>query len=61
MQYIDFGDLQSTGDPDFRAPIQACYDFELSDIMGFRYDWNRKILAQFYATYFWDQQEDVVH
>jgi hypothetical protein len=29
--------------------------------MGFRYDWNREILAQFHATYFWDQEEDEIH
>lgn len=35
--------------------IKACYDYELVDIMGSRYD------SQFHATYYWDQGNDEVH
>lgn len=55
MQFIDFGDLQSRDDHEFNAAIKACDRFELTEIMGFRHDWNKEILAQFHATYFWDR------
>lgn len=61
MQYIDFQDLTDRDDPAFAAAITTCDRFQLTDIMSFRYDWNREILAQFHATYFLDQEEDEMH
>ena len=29
----------------------------LYDIMGFRYDWNEEILAQFHCSLYYDEQE----
>jgi hypothetical protein len=50
MQFIDFSELEEMSE--FAAVIKTCDRFQLTDIMSFRYDWNREILAQFYATYF---------
>jgi len=33
----------------------------LKDIMGFQYDWNREILAQFHATFFHDVANETFH
>jgi hypothetical protein len=30
----------------------------MTDIMSFRYDWNKEILAQFHATYYWNREVD---
>ena len=32
-------------------------DLGLYDIMGFRYDWNEEILAQFHCSLFYDERE----
>ena len=61
MHYVDFEDMQRKEEPEFNAAIKTCDRFDLTDIMSFRYDWNEEILAQFHATYFWDQDEDIVH
>jgi hypothetical protein len=59
MQYVDFNELQDRNE--FAAAIKTCDRFQLTDIMSFRYDWNREILAQFHATYFWNMDEDEIH
>jgi hypothetical protein len=50
MQFIDFGDLQ--GRKEFNVALTTCDRLDLTEIMGFRHDWNKKVLAQFHATYF---------
>lgn len=52
MHYVDFNDLQERNEYEFATAIRICDSFELTDLMSFRYDWNREILAQFRATYF---------
>jgi hypothetical protein len=61
MQYIDFNEMQDKQEAEFNATIRTCDRFELSDIMSFRYDWNKEILAQFHATYFWNKESDETH
>jgi hypothetical protein len=45
VQYIDFNELQDKEESEFNTAILTYDRFELSDIMSFRYDWNREILA----------------
>jgi hypothetical protein len=59
MQFIDFGDLQ--GRKEFNVALTTYDRFDLTEIMGFRHDWNKEVLAQFHATYFWDQNRDEIH
>jgi len=61
MHFIDFDAMQAKEEPDFDAAIKVCDKFELSTLMSFKYDWNREILAQFHATYFWNRDNDEVH
>jgi hypothetical protein len=61
MQYIDFDDMRRKSEPEFNAAITSCDRFDLTDIMQFSYNWNIEILSQFHATYFLDQDQDVVH
>ena len=61
MQYIDFGDLESRDDHGFAVAIKTCDRFEMTDIMSFMHDWNREILAQFHATYYWNREVDELH
>ena len=60
MQYIDWDEMQEKEEPEFDKVIKICDRFQLSDIMGFQYNWN-EVLAQFHATYFYDQTSDEIH
>ena len=61
MQYIDWDEMQDKEEPEFDNVIKICDKFQLSDIMGFQYNWNEEVLAQFHATYFYDQTSDKIH
>jgi hypothetical protein len=38
MHYVDFGEMAKKDEPEFDAAIEACSNFELTDIMSFRHD-----------------------
>ena len=61
MQYIDWDEMQKKEEPEFNKVIKICDRFQLSDIMGFQYNQNEEVLAQFHATYFYDQSSDKIH
>jgi hypothetical protein len=61
MQYVDWDGLQDKEEAEFDKVIKICDRFQLSDIMGFQYHWNKEVLAQFHATYFYDQSTDDIH
>jgi hypothetical protein len=35
--------------------------FQMKDLMGFKYDWNAEIIAQFHATFFYDSYAYSIH
>jgi len=43
--------VENMNDPFFNEAIAKCKEMGLYDIMGFRYDWNEEILAQFTPLY----------
>jgi hypothetical protein len=49
IKFIDFNELQERNE--FATAIKTYDRFQLTDIMSFRYDWNREILAQFHAIF----------
>ena len=61
MQYIDWDDMQDKEEPAFDMVIKMCDRFQLLDIMGFQYNWNEEVLAQFHATYFYDQTSNEIN
>jgi hypothetical protein len=61
MQYIDWDEIHDKEEPKFDKVIKVCDRLELSDIMGFQYHWNEEVLAQFHATYFYDQSSNEIH
>jgi hypothetical protein len=52
MKYIDWDHIESMNTLDSKRVIDIVIEHGLKDIMDFQYDWNRKILAQFHATFF---------
>ena len=42
--------MERENDPMFNEIINACANKRIKKLMGFRNDWNKEIVAQFYAT-----------
>jgi hypothetical protein len=44
-------------DPIYDQAIVACERAHIKNLMGFKYDWNIEVIAQFYATlYMWSKE-----
>jgi hypothetical protein len=56
-KYIDWAYFEKMNDLFFNQAIAKCKEFGLYDIMGFRYDWNEEILAQFHSSLFYDARQ----
>ena len=49
-QWVDWDHMERENDPMFNEIINACASKRIKKLMGFRNDWNKEIIAQFYAT-----------
>jgi hypothetical protein len=49
-QYVDWTYMESKSDPMFTKLSTVCGHQRVNELMDFRQDWNREIIAQFYAT-----------
>jgi hypothetical protein len=49
-QYVDWEHMARKNDPIFNEVISNCERQRVKVLMGFRWDWNKEIIAQFYAT-----------
>ncbi|RLM61010.1 hypothetical protein C2845_PM14G07260 [Panicum miliaceum] len=54
-QFIDLSHLKKLGDP---ILIEECKK-RVYKIMGFQHNWNREVIAQFYATCYFDVSNDM--
>jgi hypothetical protein len=55
-KYVDWAYFEKLN-PFFNQAIAKCKEFGLYDIMGFRYDWNEEILAQFHSSLYYDARK----
>ena len=49
-QWVDWDHMEKANDPMFNDIINACANKRIKKLMDFRHDWNKEIIAQFYAT-----------
>ncbi|RLN11191.1 retrotransposon protein, putative, Ty1-copia subclass [Panicum miliaceum] len=56
-RYVDWAYFERLDDPFFNEAIAKCKEFGLYDIMGFRYNWNEEILAQFHSSMYYDARK----
>jgi hypothetical protein len=49
-QYVDWEHMARKNDPIFNEVISYCERQRVKELMGFQQDWNKEIIAQFYAT-----------
>ena len=61
MKYIDWDHIESMNTLDSKRVIDIVIEHGLKDIMGFQYDWNQEILAQFNATFHHEVFEEAFH
>jgi hypothetical protein len=58
-QWVDWSHMAEQQDPIFNQVIAACESLHIKWIMGFHYDWNIEVIAQFYATLFFEEAGSV--
>jgi hypothetical protein len=58
-QWVDWHHMEEQQDPIYNQVITACDCHHIKKLMGVHYDWNIEVVAQFYATLFIEDAEDV--
>lgn len=59
MQWINWEELQSFDDPDLNSVIAVCEEMGVRAFMTLQQPWCNEIIAQFYATMYFDRTRDV--
>jgi hypothetical protein len=59
-QYIDWKYYEDLNNTVFNSVIEKCKEVGLYDIMGFRYNWNKEILAQFHFSYYYNPYDNTI-
>ena len=59
-QWADWTHMANLQNEIINELAQMCQDRHINDIMGFQHDWNKEVIAQFYATVYFghDAQND---
>ena len=64
MKWIDWGYLKRLASP-VKEVVDVVYDrckeMDLDNIMSFQCDWNEEVVEQFYATFFIEENERIIH
>jgi hypothetical protein len=60
MRYIDWKYYEDLNNTVFNSVIEKCKEVGLYDIMGFRYNWNKEILAQFHCSYYYNPYDNTI-
>jgi hypothetical protein len=58
-QWVDWSHMVEKQDPIFNQVIAACESHHIKKLMGFHFDWNIDVIAQFYATLFTEEEGNV--
>ncbi|CAN6233150.1 unnamed protein product [Urochloa humidicola] len=61
MQYVNWKYFEEKDDAIFKQVVAKCKEYGLYDLMGFKYDWNEEILAQFHCSYYYRQRDNTIH
>jgi hypothetical protein len=60
MRYIDWKYYEELNNTVFNSVIDKCKEVGLYYIMGFRYNWNKEILAQFHCSYYYNPHDNTI-
>jgi hypothetical protein len=57
QQYVDIEYMRNKKDMHFNRILETCDLHGITDLLQFRYNWNQKIISEFYSTLFYDKKE----
>jgi hypothetical protein len=60
MRYIDWKYYEGLNNTVFNSVIEKCKEVGLYDLMVFRYNWNKEILAQFHWSYYYNPYDNTI-
>jgi hypothetical protein len=60
MRYIYWKYYEELNNTVFNSVIEKCKEVGLYDLMGFRYNWNKEILAQFHCSYYYNPHDNTI-
>jgi len=49
-QWVDWNSMERANDPLFQEIMSECENKNIKALMGFQKDWNKEVIAEFYAT-----------
>jgi hypothetical protein len=61
MQWVDWQHFENFDKPEVEEVLEIVERFQMKDLMGFKYDWNAEIIAQFHTTFFYDSYANTIH
>src|SRR5438128_9701 len=61
MQAIDWDHMANMRMGICDRVIEACEEFSIKELMGFHYDWNTDIIAQFHASFYFSNSDSTIH
>ena len=61
MRAIDWDHMANKNSRVCDSVIEACEAFGLKEIMGFWYNWNTEIIAQFHASFYFSVSDNTIH
>jgi hypothetical protein len=60
MRYIDWKYYEDLNKTVSNSVIEKCKEPGIYDLMGFRYNWNKEILAQFHCSYYYNPHDNII-
>jgi len=61
MKAIDWNHIASLHGGICDRVMDACEKYNIKELMGFRYDWNTEIIAQFHASFYFSNSDSTMH
>jgi hypothetical protein len=61
MQWVDWQHFENFDRHEVQEVLEVVNKYQMKDLMGFKYDSNAEIIAQFHATLFYDSDVDTIH
>ncbi|RLN41428.1 hypothetical protein C2845_PM01G40290 [Panicum miliaceum] len=61
MKYIDWEYFEGMNDPNMNVVIAKFEEFNLRELMAFKYNWNTEIICQFYSSLYYRANDCTFH
>jgi hypothetical protein len=58
-QWVNIDYMRQKKDVHFNRILEACDLHRIIDLLQFHYNWNQKVISEFYSTLFFDKKERI--